>query len=204
MLPNASIGVPPFGVDIIISTIRLYSEYLPPSFPSTRVLFTSTTFISSLELNLDLSNYNNNNPKKLKILQHGVEKEIEFNVIDQDFWTRGKVLLCEANKEFYDENTAQCKTNTCNINLTTTKIVNDCKPLECQNGYYLDLTSNTCTNTAYLSPSNKITRAPGSSENTALLNYKCSSNHIGCNFVDNYPTKLVCNTGFIRVGYKCR
>lgn len=190
--------------DVIISIIRLYSEYLPPQFSSERVFFTSTTYVSSLELNIDFSKYKKNiSPKELTIMKRGVEEIKYFYSNDNDYETIGKVMLCEPNVNYYNPPKLQCQTNICNIDLTTTKIANDCKPLECQNGYYLDFTSLTCTNTAYLSSSNRITRAPGSNENTALLNYECSSNHIGCNFVDNYPTKLICNPGFVRVGYKC-
>ena len=196
------------NTDIIISLVRLYSEYLPRNYDTSRVLFSSNAYISSLELQIDFSQYDNNqNPMKLYALKEGSREIIKLDATG-NYIALGNVLYCHANnananyKEKYDPKKLICVKQSCAPPDPSISIFDGCSPLECSKDFFLEEFNNPSCVEKKCNTEN-MTRAPGSNENSAFCNYECDNNHVPCNFVNDFPNNLRCNSGYTRVGYKC-
>ena len=201
--------------EVYIRTLYLYNEYLPPEYDTQRILFTSQNKPIWLVLGVDFFNFNKgvntlsiNYYKKLKSLGTAQEQEMESTIIKDKYQSRGGIILCDPTK-FQKFNS---DLNECEDPIYTTPSNGEIKfnnnYYQCSSDSFLTFanTNNDCQSKC---PSGS-NRGPGSlmhmdetTVKTALCNYKLSSFHFQYNDINNFPQNLVCQNGFIRVGYKC-
>ena len=201
--------------EVYIRTLYLYNEYLPVEYDTQRILFTSDSTPIWIVFGVDFFDFTKDGDNlKIKYYQKSKEngsiqeKEIESTIIKSKYQSRGGIILCDPTK-FQKFNS---DLNECEDPVSTTSSNGEIK----FNNYYYQ-----CSSDRFLTFANinndclskcpiGYNRGPGSLMNmdsttvkTALCNYKLSNYHFQYNDISDFPNNLICQNGYIRVGYKC-
>jgi len=194
--------------DVYITTLYLYNEYLPVEYDTQRILFSYNKKPIWLVLGIYFKNFDQNN----KILNYftneqNPQKTLVFENIKDTYYSRGGIVLCEPNiGKVFDSETNECVASSNSPTLTEGLEYNNIY-IQCNSGKFLTLENN---NICQDKCTGMFNRGPGSLMDmdastavTALCNYRLSDFHTQYHDIEDYSSKLLCTSGYVRVGYKC-
>lgn len=194
-----------FNDNITIRTLYLYNEFLPQEYITSRLkLITPNINLQHLIFGVDYEIVDNN---KITILNRLENQNVQKIVPKSPFCKNRNMIipiLCEANYvyvyEVYNESIEKCeRQESCLVPNSLIKY--GCDAYECDNGFYLNYHQKPfrCLPTCPYG----WTRSPGSNINSALCNYRVDAKHLPISLPKDLPNDLICNSGYVRVGYKC-